>query len=399
MKTSKMQLLLAASGLLFSTLAVSAPLQSYSVDKNKISVSGLSSGGFMAVQLHVAFSKTFMGVGTVAGGVYHCAEGSQTNATGRCMDSGSIPSGNYFANQANSYASNGEIDPTSNLNGDRVYIFSGANDSVVRTASSDRARDFYENFTASGNIMYSRNQVPAEHAMPTTNYGNACGYKGDPYINDCNEDTAGEILNHIYPGLNGKVAQKTSNLKEFDQSPLSSSFYVGSTGYIYVPDACEVANANCKLHVVLHGCVQNKDNIGDQYAKHTGYNEWAESNKIIVVYPQTSTSATNSCWDWWGYADLITSGEYEKKTGVHMKFVKAVVDTITGDTDDGNTGGGSDSCVTSTNAQHASAGRATELVGYFYGKGSWNYLGNNANATTSLEETSANNWVKVSSCP
>jgi poly(3-hydroxybutyrate) depolymerase len=38
------------------------------VDPQKISVSGISSGAYMAVQLHVAYSKNIMGVGAIAGG-------------------------------------------------------------------------------------------------------------------------------------------------------------------------------------------------------------------------------------------------------------------------------------------------------------------------------------------
>ena len=38
------------------------------MDKYGISVSGLSSGGYFAVQLHIAFSKTIMGAGIIAGG-------------------------------------------------------------------------------------------------------------------------------------------------------------------------------------------------------------------------------------------------------------------------------------------------------------------------------------------
>ena len=38
------------------------------MDRDQISVSGLSSGAFFAVQFHVSFSKTIMGAGIVAGG-------------------------------------------------------------------------------------------------------------------------------------------------------------------------------------------------------------------------------------------------------------------------------------------------------------------------------------------
>ena len=43
-------------------------LESYNVDKDSVSVSGLSAGGFMAVQMHVAYSSLFVGVGVFAGG-------------------------------------------------------------------------------------------------------------------------------------------------------------------------------------------------------------------------------------------------------------------------------------------------------------------------------------------
>jgi len=39
----------------------------YKVDRRKISVSGISSGGAMATQMHVAYSSVFMGVGVIAG--------------------------------------------------------------------------------------------------------------------------------------------------------------------------------------------------------------------------------------------------------------------------------------------------------------------------------------------
>ena len=40
------------------------------MDKSKISVSGVSSGASFASQMHVIYSKTFMGLGMVSGGMY-----------------------------------------------------------------------------------------------------------------------------------------------------------------------------------------------------------------------------------------------------------------------------------------------------------------------------------------
>ena len=51
------------------------PLRAFNVDIKETSVSGLSSGGFMAVQFQIAFSSTVKGAGIVAGGPYFCARG------------------------------------------------------------------------------------------------------------------------------------------------------------------------------------------------------------------------------------------------------------------------------------------------------------------------------------
>lgn len=65
---------------IFFTLGVAAAaapattLQPYNVDPNSVSVSGMSSGGFMTAQLAVAYSGTFKaGFGVFAGGPYDCA--------------------------------------------------------------------------------------------------------------------------------------------------------------------------------------------------------------------------------------------------------------------------------------------------------------------------------------
>ena len=107
-------------------------LPKLNIDKTQTTVSGLSSGGFMAVQLHVAYSATFAkGAGIVAGGPFHCAEGSIVNATGRCMASpAGIPTSTLI-NTTSNWASQGFIDPVSNLQTSKVYLFSGSKDTTV----------------------------------------------------------------------------------------------------------------------------------------------------------------------------------------------------------------------------------------------------------------------------
>ena len=71
-----------------------AKLSGYNADIRESSVSGISSGAFMAVQFGTAWSSVIRGVGVVAGGPYWCAKAQwissrllvcRLNATGVCM--------------------------------------------------------------------------------------------------------------------------------------------------------------------------------------------------------------------------------------------------------------------------------------------------------------------------
>ena len=302
-------------------------LPQLNIDKTQTTVSGLSSGGFMAVQLHVAYSATFKkGAGIVAGGPFYCAEGSITNATGRCMDSPSGIPTSTLVSTTNNWASQGSIDPVANLQNSKVYLFSGSIDSTVKPGVMDALKTYYNSFVPAGNVVYKKD-IAAEHAMVTDDYGSACSVKGSPYINDCNFDLAGSMLAHFYGPLNARnnAALPAENFIEFNQSQFITGHGMAPTGWAYIPQAC-TTGTQCRLHVVLHGCQQNVTLVQQQYVRNTGYNRWADSNNIVMIYPQTSTQATNSCWDWWGYDSV----NYAKKSGPQMAAIKAMVDQASG---------------------------------------------------------------------
>lgn len=55
-------------------LTSAASLGTYNVDPDSVSISGFSSGGFMAAQLGIAYSDVFkVGFGVFAGGPFDCA--------------------------------------------------------------------------------------------------------------------------------------------------------------------------------------------------------------------------------------------------------------------------------------------------------------------------------------
>ena len=97
------------------------------------------------MQTHVALSDRVGGVGVVAGGPYHCAEGSVGNALGRCMSGENLDVFQLvsFTREA---ATSGNIAATESLHDARVWIFRGARDAVVSSAVVDALADFYRRF-------------------------------------------------------------------------------------------------------------------------------------------------------------------------------------------------------------------------------------------------------------
>ncbi|HET9653672.1 MAG TPA: hypothetical protein VFP36_15840 [Usitatibacter sp.] len=337
--------------------ARAAPLPAYDVDPDGISVSGVSSGGFMAVQMHVAFSATFRkGVGVVAGGAYDCAQDREGQALLKCMDArfSGVPRLATLVAQTRRRAAAGAIDATSNLAGSRVWLFTGGrfdtgtHDTTVDWRVVDEARSYYRTYVPAANIAY-KNDLRAEHAMPTDDYGRACDSAGPPYIANCRFDAAGAMLQWIYGPLAPRSDRAPAeNLVAFDQSEFVAdpeSHGMWPTGYVYVPARC-AAGARCRLHVAFHGCKQYPGYVyydaslgevvamGKRFALEAGYNRWAEANGIIVLYPQANAlyfglrgkSNPNGCWDWWGYDD----DDYAVKRGRQMAAVKAMVDRISG---------------------------------------------------------------------
>jgi poly(3-hydroxybutyrate) depolymerase len=303
------------------------PLPALVIDAARTTVSGLSSGAYMAVQMHVAYSATFhTGAGIVAGGPYYCAQASLATATGPCMaHSGSIPVSSLVAT-TNSWANAGSIDPVANLAGSKLYLYSGTQDQTVVQAVMNDLRTYYASFVPAANIVY-KNTLGSGHAMITDDFGSACSDTAAPFVNDCNFDLAGAILQQLYGALNARNAGALSgNFVQFDQAAFVSGHGMASTGWLYVPASC-AAGETCRLHVAFHGCLQNSADVGEQYVRDTGYNSWADTNHIVVLYPQTgaATSANpNACLDWWGY----DSANYAKKSGPQMAAVKAMVDRL-----------------------------------------------------------------------
>jgi hypothetical protein len=230
-------------------------------------------------------------------------------------------------------ARSGQIDVTDNLKRARVWLFTGMRDETVRAPVVAALKQFYGRYLPPAAIAYV-DGIDAGHAMVTAEHGARCASTAPPYINDCHFDAAGQRLEHIYGPLDRPAAHETGRLLTFDQNEFAGSAYAVSlseTGYVYVPGSCE--SARCRVHIAFHGCRQNADAVGAAFVREAGYNRWADSNHLIILYPQTISRYgvggwpvsfvfnPNGCWDWWGY----TGPFYHTRNGAQIRAVRAML--------------------------------------------------------------------------
>ena len=167
--------------------------EAYNVDDSLISVSGLSSGAFFAVQFHVAFSKTIMGVGVIAGGPYYCAQNDLKIALTACSLNPDLISIPELVEITYATAATLTIDSPAHMKDDQVYIFSGLHDHVVvqgnvpnwpvlqlecivhtsaahklstcdTTGVAEKLAEYYAEFLYTGKML-TELSIPAEHAF------------------------------------------------------------------------------------------------------------------------------------------------------------------------------------------------------------------------------------------
>lgn len=341
----------------------------YQAELGKSSISGLSSGAFMTVQLHLAHSSRFCGAGIVAGGPYRCAEtfraaaflaedAFQQSAINLCMHPltpQTAPDAERLAGLAHATADAGEIDPIANLGNQRLYIFTGANDNVMAQVTVAQTRKFYELLGVDREQIAYIDNIAAGHALITDNPEDSpLAANRPPWLNYGGFMQSHAILNHIYDNLQPPSDRLAGRLLRFDQT----EFFGGEPracmskfGYVYVPHAVD-NGATARIHVALHGCKQGHDHVnfvygrpdsanqspyGSRYVTTTGYNTLADSNNIIVLYPQVEGRDDNiaqnpdGCWDWWGYSSAdLDRPDYYSRNAIQIQAIDGMLRRLGG---------------------------------------------------------------------
>lgn len=284
-------------------------------ETKKISISGISSGAFMAVQMGTIYSSQINGVGSVAGGFFYCAqnhlqekieEGRQNlflgtknlflfqpspkffkdiitgqavfskkdewfspapanpiyQAVGVCMQNPN------FATMPDleKFEKDGLIDKAKNLKSQKVYIYHGDNDSVVDPQMQTRLEEFYvQNGVEKKQIKIKK--LVGGHNFPTNKKNlNACDNQSVPYVSSCKFNVAQDMLQHL---TGKKLLTGSANLKNLyrvDQNlePQNEALKqaewkapaqsLAPYGYLYASEKCLNSPSSCEVHVALHGC-------------------------------------------------------------------------------------------------------------------------------------------------
>jgi hypothetical protein len=341
-------------------------LQSYKVAPDQNSISGLSSGAFMTVQLHLAYSSRFIGAGVIAGGPYRCVESFREtalvaedayamNALYICMTPLTPKTGpdpEFLAHLARQTAN---IDPVDNIKRQRVYIFTGSKDIVVDSKVVRATKQFYEQLGVPAKNIKFVDNVPAGHSIITDNPEDSpLGTNQPPYINYGDFMQSHDILRHIYPNLAPPARRLSGELIRFDQSEFlgGNAAYASMSpfGYVYVPESVRQGATARGVHIALHGCKQgysytnyafgradtaNQPPYGNRYITTTGYNEIADANDIIMLYPQATGDDDNEaqnpdgCWDWWGYTSRDAEHpDYYSRDAIQIRAIAKMLDKL-----------------------------------------------------------------------
>jgi len=329
------------------------------------SISGLSSGAFMTVQMHIAHSADFIGAGVIAGGPYRAAQTfhAAPTATVSCilnafyvamtpMTQSTAPNVDKLVRLARETP---DIDALSNLSDHKLYVFTGKSDQVVNQYAVRTTHEFYRALgVADENILFV-SDVDAGHSIITNNPEDSpLSANQPPYINYGGFVQSHDILDHIYGKRNAPAAQVLGELVRFRQAEFLSCDLdrasMAEFGYAYIPSNVARSGKALGVHIALHGCkqgyafvdyvngradIENQPPYGNRYITTTGYLEWAEANDLIVLFPQADGGDNNvvqnpdGCWDWWGYtAEDLENPDFYSQEAIQIKAIHGMMQQL-----------------------------------------------------------------------
>ncbi|RTR05568.1 poly(3-hydroxybutyrate) depolymerase [Halomonas nitroreducens] len=337
-------LLLAASlglGLAAPLHAQEAPagLPSLGVSNEATSVIGVSSGGYMATQLAVAWPSRFSGLGVVAAGPWACARGKLGRALGQCMFTRlGPPDLETIQARYRDYLSRDLVGAPEALADLRVFVWHGGADGTVAPSLGHALVDQFEDWLAAPDRQLRfRESADVAHGWPVGADSDApadvlasCGEGGGSHLLACDPDIAEAALTWLHGTPSpGESDESGGKLVRFDQSDFDARG-LAESGYLFIPTGCE--KGGCALTVALHGCEMSAAEGDEAFVRYSGLNDRATADRRVVLYPQAAASLANpqACWDWWGYAESAWQLDplHDSRRGSQVESLMGMVDRL-----------------------------------------------------------------------
>jgi len=304
-----------------------------------VSVVGVSSGGYMATQLAVAWPERFSGLGVLGAGPWSCAQGTLRRALGQCMTTRlGPPDLDDLEVRRLGYLERDLVGKSEDLAELRVFVWHGEEDDTVAPALGRALAEQFRGWLANPDQqLRARESERVGHGWPIGHHVEpapanelaGCRQGGGTHVLNCDLDIAGEALGWLHGELAPPAAPE-GRLLAFDQASVRDAKGLDDAGYLFVPAACEAGG--CDLTVALHGCGMGVEQIGETFVRHSGLNEWATRNRRVVLYPQAETSLANpqGCWDWWGFAESTWQLDplHDSREGTQVRALMAMIERL-----------------------------------------------------------------------
>jgi len=337
----------------------------------RVSVSGQSAGGSMAIQHLFAFSGSVDGAAIVGGSPYGC--GFLPYRFDSC-EYGGIDRREVIE-YVYARAAQGLIDDPANLTHTPVVLFSGRNDWVVYRRVMKSAEAQLRAFVRH-DLIHARFDTWAGHTWSVDHGACDCGdcpNGGSTEccdVNNCGYDLSGDTLRRAYgsvkpraraharlhwvdqwsylhaagtrrvsqPAGGGAAGASSGNGSSPLQPPLAASpspspspsdpnWTLLKWGIAYVSSGCQRDPDRCRVHINYHGCMGGSLALRRRWVRSLDLNEYAESNDLIVLYPQAQGDAAigNGCWNWAIYAE---DPLFDTRDGVQLGMVHRLVEDL-----------------------------------------------------------------------
>ena len=312
-------------------LGEAAPLEYLNADPGSVTVSGYSAGCYMAHRLQIIHSSQIKGAalyscwpyGTTLDEAWEGYQGDEVDEWFYSSQQSKLETASFDA--ITEAALDDKIDPTSNLADAAVYIHTGLLDNVVPFWASRAVRGVYRMLGAS-KIDYEQEKIGHEDPENKMVQGLMRLYIQLGYYSDQSEfeepafdyeslGTFTDFAQSEFVGIDSTLPEQKEWVRYLT--------YWHDAGKIYIPDACY--EEQCRVHVTFHDCTSSADAI----AQYSQYNNFAASNNIIVVYPETE------CWAMTWHTPIETWNStnddlhWNTQKGLYSRAIMAILCRVT----------------------------------------------------------------------